>query len=1134
MIPDIDFASPKKVYFQNNKKEHFAKVLATLDLPPGPRYRFDLTQLDDPPDDWVFLEKPFDKVEGRNHKFSALQTMAHLQLWGIHWTEEKSPTKLLIMRAVWKYHYYVPKKFHPKFFADLYNLQRDSGPRLIKWDYHEEDVGPISRLHPVRPDPYRPVCPGYLRPNDAAWHVADIDIERYLLPIMVVVPTLPQIRHAFSMEGPMPKVPVPESPQKKKRDIMIRPVTPDPNAARAFTPRGISPVIEAPQFPFNYQPLTESLERAIVHFTYRHLERSPDAPAKADKPPYGTANSEADLKQVQLHAYPAYSHLRLNPSTLEFDRKSTCLYPYRGRGPIWSNKSCAIDCVIMLGSLLQAGCTRIDRESPRFLDLTDLEHAFIEVTNTNWDALEPQQNIQIRDMFRQKLCNIYPSIKMTESCPVWAVWAESTRNMAQFYFRFTDIYNACPCTNMQVAEVNKYANCVLPAMQDSDRDGVWLQELIERTLYKKRLGDCPQCGARQDQWETRIHELPPRMIVSNYAGVRARIINHTSDVRFRYIDPTGEDKVATYRWLGGVYHQDDHVRLYWSDQERGNKERFEVAMFDDQVSGGAFFGGIQPTHETERVPPDWTTIGFLIGAYERVMNPPEVMLQSAVITVQNLESIVKAGYPVLDRHSPWDHRIAANTDDPSFRFMDSLVNEKRLIAAHIFDEVLEEGDDEDEDGDESDQEMLQGQTYENLANIWPPVDGNVMPEEYTNLFDGILDTPGSLSHLPELWPNGVPGDHGALNFPMLPRSEPSHTVPNSRHTSPAKPFDHWPSPNRPLKPNGWGRPFGWDDIPFGTEVTPMGPNRTPYGFGGARPDSFDRPGRRSSEIYQESPKSRYYPYSPRRTPSVLSKSPDNNRVIKSPTSPNVKERRAESQEIMKKKDKKEGAETRRKRALPRKEKEEAKRRKKTNEEMDTVKQVEEEIKDKKRKTRSELKGHMADEHAKRQKKKTKDSKKKKEKAKADDDSMKTWRGSLVPAVSSTSNFPSPPSSVSRGTPEVTSYRGSRGGNPSPRTTTSPSPRIHSARSNDRNTRSNDSAEDSTDKTKKSNDKQDNGQIPKKSSGEKKSTSKEKEKKKIKKTTTNPSPLRVSKSKSAKDKGIYFISTHISTLSQTHY
>ncbi|KAJ5087300.1 hypothetical protein N7456_010916 [Penicillium angulare] len=1121
----------------------FQQVLATLDIPPPPKYSYDLTRLDDPPDDFVFLDKSWKDCNGRGHTSRGLQIIVLLQLWGIYWTDKKQPNKVDTAKAIWKYFYHVPKKFWPKFPADLFSVERDSGPRLINWEHHDEDIGPISRFHPVRPDPYRQPAQGFVRPEETGWLVSDVDMERYLLPLTKPVATKPGRKSVHHIEGPKipePKQmpPIPELIQTQKKTKMIGLKSP----VRDVTPRGVDPVIEAPQFFFNYQPLAESLERAILHFTYRHLERSPDAPSKVHKAPQRAAESAEDLKNVQFMAYPAYSHLRLNPYNLEFDRTANCLYPYRGRGPIWSAQSCAIDCCIVLGQLLEVGCTRIDRESWRFSEITDLEKAFIQVTNTNWDALSPDQNIQTRDVFRRIISDTVPSIKMTESCPVWAIWAESTRNFAQFYFRFTDVFQSCPCSNDEIKEINKYANCILPGMQDSDRDGVWLNELIERTIYQKRLKDCPGCGARLDKWETRIEELPPRMTVSNFAGLRARVINHTDDVRFRYIDTEGKDRVATYRWLGGVYHQDNHVRVYWSEQERGDKERFEVCMYDDQLSGGAIFGGVQPAHKRERVPADWTTIGPLIGVYERVINPSELMLENVSMTVSNLQSLVRDGYAVLDRHSPWEHPHEPNSDDPSTRFVASLINEDRLIVDHMITEV------DHPDPMDSEQDMLRGKTFDELANVWPPVDGDTdMPEEYQNLFDGLLDSPGKLSHLPELWPNGVPGDHGALNFPMLPRSESARSRENSRNNTPMQSLQHMPTPNKPLKLDlGWGRPFGWGTLPYdGHDTLP---------FGEARPAGVARPRHRSIDNYEQSPGRRYHPYSPRRT-SVVSRSSDKHRVTKVQTSPGVQERRAESREphgngaqkIIKKEDKEE-SEAKRKRALPRKEKEEVNRQKKSKDksrpvvpqDMDIVMEVEENIKEKNKKRRSELKSHVADEHDKRQKKKTTDakvSKRKMKKAGAQTGPTRTgerrpsWRErskSVASPLSSSKYFASV--SDSRITPDATSHRGQRAESISPREMTRPYPKPQTT-SNKKSTRGISVDGDSEDERKQSNDKHDKDHASRKSSGEKKSK-KEKEKTKEKdetnlkekKTTTNSNPSRVSKSKQKTKtaKGIYSI------------
>ncbi|KAJ5621385.1 hypothetical protein N7528_006168 [Penicillium herquei] len=786
---------------EREAQRNFPKNEEALNLPEDPPASFDLTALPDPPPDFTFLGRRYEDIwNERNFKATSLKLLGKLHFWGIYFTDRFTPTKTIILMSLWKLIYHMPERNRPQTAKELYSLDRDTGPRLLGWEHHDPEVGPISRFHLNRPNPEQEPALGYVRPRGAPSSVTDIEIERYLLPV--------DRASVQSVQPSQPSQPTQPSQSRRSRRRRKRPVSPDvdaefeldpefqpevePEGNLFIPPRGLSPVIPSQSLP-DYQLVVEELEKLIYKHTYYHLERAPSAP-KRTPVTKRIASSIHDLENVEIGTYSAYSHLRLNPVTFNLDNQSTHLYPYRGRGPVWSSNSCSVDCVIVLGMLLDVGCTNIDRESWRWEHITDLEKAFIEITNVNWDALTPGQSIQMRDLFRKKLCYELPTMDMVSPQPAWAIWSECTKNMEQFYFHFSDVYQSCPCSNQQFVEGNKVANCILPRIDFTDAEGVWLSDLVERVVYNKRPCPCIHCGADTDIWETRVEQLPPRMVVSNYLGHRIRVFNHTEDLRFRYIDEFGIEKVAAYRWLGGIYHKDNHVRVYWSDQERGDQLRTSIRMYDDEVNGGAIFGGIPPAHPNDRVPYDWTNIGFLIGVYERIINPSIDMLNNASDSLRRMEMAIDSGKAIIDKHHPWVQEF--NLNDPQNPVTERLnqPDESRVIpvAAEYFREVKLK------DLPPSvirDSNNLQFDDMEQLLRAWPPEDQCMgdAPAQYDNLFDSMLNSPARLANFPELWPNGVPHENGALGFPNLPRSNSSKGSKSSRPRTPVMDYIQWPS-----------------------------------------------------------------------------------------------------------------------------------------------------------------------------------------------------------------------------------------------------------------------------------------------------------------------------------------------------
>ncbi|KAJ5639041.1 uncharacterized protein N7484_006903 [Penicillium longicatenatum] len=759
-----------------------------LDIPPEPEMCWDLSALDPCPDDFTIFGMRFDRVHDiRSIRLSTIKILGVLQFWGIYYTPSQNPSKRMIMQNLWKMLYYMPERHRPKYFAELFDLRRDTGPRLMGWEHWDEDVGPISRLYPDRPVPNAPVHPKWVRPSDAPDHLSDSIIHQFMLPVS---------------EPPEPV----RSPRHRKREVEIA----DPVKSRGSgtkqteRPQGSERRREKQQPPrISDEGVLEAVERTILDYAYHDLQRDPNAPARVPES-FATASSMHDLETVQIGTFPAHAYLKLEPTTLLFDNRSTTLYPYRGRGPVWNQYSCSADCVIVLGMLLDIGCTNIDRRSWRYGEITELEKAFIEITNVNWEALDMSTNIKLRDLFLRKLCATVPSIKLGQPGPAWAIWSECTRNFAQFYYRFSVHHQAYHNTS----------------------EGVWMSELIEGCIFKPRETKCTHCDTRTIRSDTRIDELPLRLVVSNYVGFRVRINNHTENLNFRYRDSNGKEKFAAYRWLGGIYHKDGHVRVYWTDQERGDNDGENIRMYDDEVNEGVIIGGIPPQHPSDRVPHDWTDIGFLIGIYERVINPSKEMLDAVIFSTNSFKRMAALGRSVLTCHTPWEYVRLPVPEDPTSRtsilpredhVIPVTTNRFRDVNIHQLPtpvQITSRATSKAGSTPGINQADIEMQDLDSLLNAWPPDNvhevNSERPPAYYNLFDSVLNSPSRLAEFPEMWPQGLPGDNGAFNFPSLPRADDADNLPFSMPRTPVMDYVHWPSPDNDIFMGGmeWGTHAG--------------------------------------------------------------------------------------------------------------------------------------------------------------------------------------------------------------------------------------------------------------------------------------------------------------------------------------
>ncbi|GAD99345.1 hypothetical protein NFIA_059520 [Paecilomyces variotii No. 5] len=417
----------------------------------------------------------------------------------------------------------------------------------------------------------------------------------------------------------------------------------------------------------NNDMVTEEIQRTIMRIAYRDLERHATALPRGLYPQFTAAN-EQDLLQIQQRFYPAAGHIRLS----NFDGSSFRMdptginYAYRGRGPVWRNNSCAVDCVIVAGRLLDAGCTNKDRERPDWeSSLTVLERAFIQAININWDVLSREQSMDMRDRFWEIVVGHIPGMQVGVPSPPTSIWERSTKSFGQFKFSYTEEIIYCPCRRRGNTRAT-YSQCsVSPPFLPADQNGVQMETLVQRSFGPQR-GVCRYCRQGMGIRKRTFQQLPLRMVVQLHNDARPR--NHTANMTIEYLDGDGRDQKATYRWLGGIYRttlgsyingqgqQVDsyHFRVYWTDVERGEVDTNELRMYDGMENLGLIAGNIAPSHRDERVPERWwrgQSIPLLF--YERVLNPEGEVLSAARDAITNMIDVKNNNGLILQQLCQW-------------------------------------------------------------------------------------------------------------------------------------------------------------------------------------------------------------------------------------------------------------------------------------------------------------------------------------------------------------------------------------------------------------------------------------------------------------------------------------------------
>lgn len=525
-------------------------------------------------------------------------------------------------------------------------------------------------------------------------------------------------------------------------------------------------------------------EKLMMKHAYSDLQRHPEAPYQGPIPTQ-VATHISHLGVVQSGAFSSVRALRLNTDNLELDPNGH-QFPYRGRGPAGTVNTCFIDCVIMMGKLLDAGCTVADRKEDRSSRFTDIERAFIEITNMNWDAFDERVSGELRDSFHRLLCTTYPQLMIGHTCPPWSTWSVATKHFEQFRYYYTTEKTRCTCKGKTIKSSEKHGNYIGSYLVDGDENGVTVQQLVERSWPARTHYVCKHCGAGEGTGgpsiSKRITRLPLRLVVLPILGTK--LVNHTDPVEFSYLDGYGKPCKALYRWLGGIYFHGEYARVWWSDAERGDSDQGDLRMYDGTQVSGTMFGGIPPCSVSDRVSLAWVQGDCPpMLVYEQVLNPSIDQCFTVLETVNTLGQIVQQGKHVLAHHEAWTPK----RDPPVVRypwrllpsFGDIFLNSKRpdpfdtLPHDPAFIDVrdwvsLRHLNDNDP----------RLEPFKEHMKLVPLNFGDPPPPPPdTQFFDSLLQNPFIFLDQPHMWPQGIPDVAGINEFPALPES------PDARPTS---------------------------------------------------------------------------------------------------------------------------------------------------------------------------------------------------------------------------------------------------------------------------------------------------------------------------------------------------------------
>ncbi|KAL4966447.1 uncharacterized protein BDV14DRAFT_198901 [Aspergillus stella-maris] len=612
---------------------------------PNPKYdekelgnKFNLDALPPPPPDYRPLgyKSLLCYTKLRKPRLADFERWFKFYFWGFD-LEIKKLTTLTMAAALQKLLYYTAENHRPRDYVEFDECKRDAGPRLIDWtkipwEKKEDELrslglwyAPVSRFYPNLPA-------RSARPNEQ--FIRPANTPRYW-------------RHTWVEQALLPSSPAYNS------DV----------AAGGLSAFVLELARSSNLAPTAKDEVQETIQRTMINFAYRDLKRHPSA-ARLNFAQYLIAASPIELLQAAIGSFPAVSQVQLcedDDGMLSIGR-GACNRPWamRGRGPACSKDNYAgICCLIAVGKLMDAGSTNVDRKnSDWYTKLTPLQRAFIELSEVPWDLCTMESGAKMLDDFWMLMG--HDNVNSNHDInAIGALWNAVSSGLEQLQIEYEESTSFCECTGVSDTHTEVATHYMTPPVSKNDSNGVTMQTLFNRTFAPRITGPCEECGmANSVHVERGINRLPLRLAVRVPPG--ASVLEHTQDITFTYREKDTEsgdlkDILATYRWLGGIYHDRGSYRVFWNNTKLGEVDNQEVCIYDGLNQGLIAAGKPAAAFQLNgRVPERWwrnKQIPLLI--YERVLNPPADVVVEALSAVSQLWTDIQKGVLSLRSQQPW-------------------------------------------------------------------------------------------------------------------------------------------------------------------------------------------------------------------------------------------------------------------------------------------------------------------------------------------------------------------------------------------------------------------------------------------------------------------------------------------------
>lgn len=332
--------------------------------------------------------------------------------------------------------------------------------------------------------------------------------------------------------------------------------------------------------------------------------------------------------------------------------KSGQSFPYRGRGPVWKDNSCALDCTIVAARLLNLGRTVADKGNQRRAEwgnnLQPLVNHFLWLLDKPWERLDDTTSQKYRCTFLTQFLKIFNSPTNTrptqigEFLPAISIWQLSTAGVLQTSFSTYQYWLCSDCHAASLAPATAaitHQTIALDQMNDTIKEKFGERPTMSNLLNlyfdghtsKIKCIDCKSTGTLS-VWKAINSGLPARLAILPDHSYRDVVGANSSSIKITVRNTKGTFNEFTYRWLGGIYQAESHYRLYWSDCGPNEQDNGSFRVYDGKNLEGSIIGGLIPGDLNAKVPPYWSK-GADILFYERV-EPSTTTLQYAAEAIK--------------------------------------------------------------------------------------------------------------------------------------------------------------------------------------------------------------------------------------------------------------------------------------------------------------------------------------------------------------------------------------------------------------------------------------------------------------------------------------------------------------------